>query len=69
MLAQQNTNIALRYATWGYIMKNGRIVLDGEARRYAPTRTCGEFYLGVAGSDGARSAHVKRYEGRKRWLA
>ena len=69
LLAEQNTNVALRYAKYGYILESGRIVLDGEAASLRENEDVKEFYLGVAG-DGRRSfKDVKHYERRKRWLA
>jgi branched-chain amino acid transport system ATP-binding protein len=69
LLAEQNTNIALRYATYGYIMENGRIVLDGEAQALRENEDVKEFYLGVAGADRKSFRDVKHYKRRKRWLA
>lgn len=69
LLAEQNTNMALRYATYGYIMETGRIVMDGEAEALRENEDVKEFYLGV--SDGAKKSfrEVKSYKRRKRWLA
>ncbi len=69
LLAEQNTNIALRYAKYGYILENGRIVLDGTAEELRDNADVKEFYLGV--SEGARKnfREVKHYRRRKRWLA
>jgi len=68
LLAEQNTNIALRYASYGYILENGRVVLDGEAAALAQNEDVKEFYLGYA-SGGRRSfREVKSYRRRKRWL-
>jgi branched-chain amino acid transport system ATP-binding protein len=69
LLAEQNTNIALRYATSGYILENGRIVLDGEASALRANEDVKEFYLGVAGADRRSFRDVKHYKRRKRWLA
>ncbi len=69
LLAEQNTNIALRYATYGYILENGRIVLDGEAKALRENEDVKEFYLGVAGGDRKSFREVKHYKRRKRWLA
>jgi branched-chain amino acid transport system ATP-binding protein len=69
LLAEQNTNIALRYATYGYILENGRIVLDGEASALRENQDVKEFYLGVAGGDRKNFRDVKHYKRRKRWLA
>jgi branched-chain amino acid transport system ATP-binding protein len=69
LLAEQNTAVALRYATYGYIMENGRVVLDGKASDLRENEDVKEFYLGV--SDGAQKnfRDVKQYRRRKRWLA
>ncbi len=69
LLAEQNTNVALRYATNGYILENGRVVMEGEAKSLAENEDVKEFYLGVSG-DGRKSFRdVKHYRRRKRWLA
>ena len=69
LLAEQNTNIALRYADYGYILESGRVVMDGEAKSLSENEDVKEFYLGVGG-DGQRSFRdVKHYKRRKRWLA
>ncbi len=68
LLAEQNTNVALKYADYGYILENGRIVMDGEAKALAENEDVREFYLGVA-KEGRRSfREVKSYRRRKRWL-
>ncbi|OGA55469.1 MAG: ABC transporter ATP-binding protein [Betaproteobacteria bacterium RIFCSPLOWO2_12_FULL_65_14] len=68
LLAEQNTNMALRYADYGYILENGRVVMDGEARSLAENEDVKEFYLGFS-SGGRRSFRdVKSYRRRKRWL-
>jgi len=69
LLAEQNTNVALRYATYGYILENGRVVLDGAARELRENEDVKEFYLGVAGEDKSSFRDVKHYKRRKRWLA
>ena len=69
LLAEQNTNIALRYANYGYILENGRVVMDGEGKSLAENEDVKEFYLGYS-SGGRRSFRdVKSYRRRKRWLA
>jgi branched-chain amino acid transport system ATP-binding protein len=69
LLAEQNTNMALRYATYGYILETGRVVMDGEAKMLRENEDVKEFYLGISES-GARSfRNVKSYKRRKRWLA
>jgi branched-chain amino acid transport system ATP-binding protein len=69
LLAEQNANIALRYATFGYILETGRVVLDGAAEALRSNEDVREFYLGVAGADRRSFKHVKTYRRRKRWLA
>jgi branched-chain amino acid transport system ATP-binding protein len=68
LLAEQNTNIALKYAGYGYILENGRVVMDGEGKSLAENEDVKEFYLGF--SSGARKSFrdVKSYRRRKRWL-
>ena len=69
LLAEQNTNTALRFAKYGYILESGRVVLDGEASALRENEDVKEFYLGVAG-DGRKSFRdVKHYKRRKRWLS
>jgi branched-chain amino acid transport system ATP-binding protein len=69
LLAEQNTNMALKYARYGYILENGRVVMDGDARSLAENEDVKEFYLGIA--DGKRKSfrEGKHYKRRKRWLA
>ncbi|MFC4275962.1 ABC transporter ATP-binding protein [Achromobacter aloeverae] len=69
LLAEQNTNIALRYADYGYILENGRVVMDGAADALSANEDVKEFYLGI--SSGARKSFrdTKFYRRRKRWLA
>jgi len=69
LLAEQNTNMALKYATYGYIMETGRIVMDGDAKALRENEDVKEFYLGVAGGDKKSFREVKSYKRRKRWLA
>ena len=69
MLAEQNTNMALKYADYGYIMESGRIVMDGPAKELASNEDVKEFYLGVGGSERKSFKDVKSYKRRKRWLA
>jgi branched-chain amino acid transport system ATP-binding protein len=69
LLAEQNTFMALRYARYGYILENGRVVLDGDAASLRENEDVKEFYLGI-GDSGRRSFRdVKHYKRRKRWLA
>jgi len=68
LLAEQNTSVALRYADYGYILENGRVVMDGAAAELAANEDVKEFYLGFS-SGGRRSFRdVKSYRRRKRWL-
>jgi branched-chain amino acid transport system ATP-binding protein len=70
LLAEQNTNMALRYSDYGYIMESGRIVMDGAAAQLRDNEDVKEFYLGTGGSGERRSfKDVKSYKRRKRWLA
>jgi branched-chain amino acid transport system ATP-binding protein len=69
LLAEQNTNIALRYADYGYILENGRVVLDGDAATLRANEDVKEFYLGIAGTGRKSYRDVKHYKRRKRWLA
>ena len=69
LLAEQNTNMALRYADYGYILESGRIVMDGEGKALAENDDVKEFYLGM-GKEGRRSFRdTKFYRRRKRWLS
>jgi len=68
LLAEQNTNMALKYASYGYILENGRVVMDGEARALAANEDVKEFYLGIAGDKRKSFRDVKHYKRRKRWL-
>lgn len=68
LLAEQNTNVALKYATYGYILENGRVVMDGAAASLRENEDVKEFYLGVAGDNRRSFKHVKHYKRRKRWL-
>ena len=69
LLAEQNTHIALRYADYGYILENGRIVFDGTAETLRDNEDVKEFYLGVSGGERRSFKDVKHYRRRKRWLA
>ena len=69
LLAEQNTNMALKYADYGYIMESGRVVMDGAARDLASNEDVKEFYLGVGGGERKSFKDVKSYKRRKRWLA
>lgn len=69
LIAEQNTNMALRYATYGYIMESGRIVMDGEAKALRENEDVKEFYLGIGGEGRKSFRDVKSYKRRKRWLS
>jgi branched-chain amino acid transport system ATP-binding protein len=69
LLAEQNTNMALNYARYGYILENGRVVMDGEAKALRENEDVKEFYLGVAEGKRKSFRDVKHYKRRKRWLA
>jgi branched-chain amino acid transport system ATP-binding protein len=69
LLAEQNTTVALRYADFGYILENGRVVMEGEASDLANNEDVKEFYLGVSGDDRKSFRDMKFYRRRKRWLA
>jgi branched-chain amino acid transport system ATP-binding protein len=69
LLAEQNTMIALRHANYGYILENGRVVMDGEARGLANNEDVKEFYLGLSTAGRKSFREVKHYRRRKRWLA
>ncbi|HCY13525.1 MAG TPA: ABC transporter ATP-binding protein [Gammaproteobacteria bacterium] len=68
LLAEQNANMALKYSRYGYILENGRIVMDGEASALAENEDVKEFYLGVSGENRRSFRNVKAYRRRKRWL-
>ena len=69
LLAEQNTMVALRYADYGYILENGRVVMDGIASDLATNEDVKEFYLGLSSSGRKSFRDVKHYRRRKRWLA
>ena len=68
LLAEQNTNIALKYARYGYVLESGRVVLDGEAKALRENEDVKEFYLGIGGEGRRSFRDVKHYRRRKRWL-
>ena len=68
LLAEQNTNIALRYSDYGYVLENGRIVMDGEGAELLENEDIKEFYLGMGGAGRKSFRDVKNYRRRKRWL-
>ncbi len=69
LLAEQNTMVALRYADFGYILENGRVVMEGDAKELAANEDVKEFYLGLSSSGRKSFRDVKHYRRRKRWLA
>ncbi len=69
LLAEQNTNMALRFASYGYILENGRVVMDGGAKELAENEDVKEFYLGISGGRRKSFREGKHYRRRKRWLA
>ncbi len=68
LLAEQNANLALKYSGYGYILENGRVVLDGAASALAQNEDVKEFYLGVAEGKRKSFREGKHYKRRKRWL-
>jgi len=69
LLAEQNTRMALEFAQYGYIMENGRVVLDGDAETLKDNADVREFYLGLTDIGKKSYRDVKHYRRRKRWLA
>ncbi|MFW2543011.1 ABC transporter ATP-binding protein [Primorskyibacter sp. 2E107] len=69
LLAEQNTNVALKYAHMGYILENGRVVMDGPAAELRENPDVKEFYLGVSDEGRKSFRDVRSYRRRKRWLA
>lgn len=69
LLAEQNTNVALRYAHYGYILESGRVVMDGKASDLRENPDVKEFYLGVAEEGKKSFRNVRSYRRRKRWLS
>jgi branched-chain amino acid transport system ATP-binding protein len=69
LLAEQNTNVALRFAHYGYILESGRVVMDGPATDLRENADVKEFYLGVSDEGRKSFRDVRSYRRRKRWLA
>jgi len=69
LLAEQNTNVALKYADYGYILENGRVMMDGPSQALAENEDVKEFYLGVSHGERKSFRDNKFYRRRKRWLA
>jgi len=69
LLAEQNTNVALRFAHYGYILESGRVVMDGPADALRENPDVKEFYLGVSDKGRKSFRDVRSYRRRKRWLS
>ena len=69
LLAEQNTNVALRYAHYGYILESGRVVMDGPAKELRENPDVKEFYLGMSDEGRKSFRDVRSYRRRKRWLS
>lgn len=69
LLAEQNATVALRVADYGYVLENGRVVLDGDAETLRTNEDVKEFYLGLSTAGRRSYRDVKHYRRRKRWLA
>jgi branched-chain amino acid transport system ATP-binding protein len=69
LIAEQNTMVALRFADFGYILENGRVVMEGHAKELATNEDVKEFYLGLSSAGRKSFRDVKSYKRRKRWLA
>ena len=68
LLAEQNTMVALRHAQYGYILENGRVVMDGDAKHLRENEDVKEFYLGISTGGKKSFRDIKNYRRRKRWL-
>ena len=68
LLAEQNTHLALRFARYGYILENGRVVMDGDAKALSENEDVKEFYLGISNGRRKSFRDGKHYRRRKRWL-
>ena len=69
LLAEQNTMVALKYADFGYILENGRVVMEGDAEDLRTNEDVKEFYLGLSSAGRKSFKEVKHYRRRKRWLS
>ena len=69
LLAEQNTNVALRFAHHGYILESGRVVMDGAASELRENADVKEFYLGMSDQGRRSFRDVRSYRRRKRWLS
>jgi branched-chain amino acid transport system ATP-binding protein len=68
LVAEQNTTVALRYSDYGYILENGRVVMEGSAQELAASDDVKEFYLGLSSGERKSFRDVKQYRRRKSWL-
>jgi branched-chain amino acid transport system ATP-binding protein len=68
LLAEQNTMVALRFADFGYILENGRVVMEGSASHLSENEDVKEFYLGISTAGRRSFRETKHYRRRKRWL-
>src|SRR5687767_10826161 len=69
LLAEQNTMVALRFADFGYILENGRVVMEGSSQSLSDNEDVKEFYLGISSAGRKSFRETKHYRRRKRWLA
>ena len=69
LLVEQNANVAFSHAHYGYILENGRVVIEGDVNKLRDDDDVREFYLGVGGADRKSFRDVKHYKRRKRWLS
>ena len=69
LLAEQNTNVALRFAHYGYILESGRVVMDGTAEDLRENPDVKEFYLGISDKGRKSFRDGRSYRRRKRWLS
>jgi branched-chain amino acid transport system ATP-binding protein len=69
LLAEQNTMVALRFADFGYILENGRVVMEGSSHALSDNEDVKEFYLGISSGGRKSFRDTKHYRRRKRWLA
>jgi branched-chain amino acid transport system ATP-binding protein len=69
LLAEQNTMVALRFADFGYILENGRVVMEGNSKSLSDNEDVKEFYLGISSGGRKSFRDTKHYRRRKRWLA
>ena len=69
LLIEQNAEMALSFVSYGYVIENGRVVLDGESTELKDNEDIKEFYLGMSVSDEKRDfTDIKYYKKKKRWI-